>query len=109
MDAELSNLKMKEVLLLSMITASISYTITETKLFLPLRDWVNKQSAFLGKLVHCGYCTGHWIAFILVAIYQPKIVYKLGILDYFLTALVIAWLAGFQWIIMCWLMKKAGK
>jgi hypothetical protein len=30
-------------------------------------------------------------------------------LDYFLTALVIAWLGGMQWIIMCLLMQKAGK
>jgi hypothetical protein len=28
---------------------------------------------------------------------------------YFLTALVIAWLGAFQWILMCWLIEKVGK
>jgi len=32
-----------------------------------------------------------------------------ALLDYFLTALVIAWLAGVQWVLMCLLMDKAGK
>jgi hypothetical protein len=30
-------------------------------------------------------------------------------LDYFLTALVIAWLGAFQWALMCLLMAKAEK
>jgi hypothetical protein len=31
------------------------------------------------------------------------------LLDYFLTALVIIWLAAFQCAGLCWLMEKSGK
>jgi len=64
---------------------------------------------FLGIFFSCGYCLGHWVAFALVAIYRPRLFEFWWLLDYFLTALVIAWLAAFQWIIMYWLMKLAGK
>ncbi|MGQ3685009.1 MAG: DUF1360 domain-containing protein [Candidatus Loosdrechtia sp.] len=94
---------------LSVVTASISFTVTETKLFRHLREWVRKRNAFLGEMLSCGYCFGHWIAFILAAIYQPKPFQFWWLLDCFLAALVIAWLGGFQWVLMCWLMEKAGK
>ena len=98
---------MKEVLLLSLVTASISYTVTETKLFKPLREWVGKLP--MGELLSCGYCLGHWVAFALVAIYRPRLFEMWWPLDYFLTALLIAWLSGVQWVLMCYVMQKAGK
>lgn len=97
------------VVYLSLVTASISFTVTETKLFLPVREWIKKRNLFVEELLSCGYCFSHWIAFVLVAIYRPKLFDFWWLLDYFLTALVIAWLAGFQWVVMCWLMDKAGK
>lgn len=99
---------MDKVIILSFITAAISFTVSETKIFKPLRE-LTKSVPFLGELLSCGYCIGHWIAFGLTAMYQPKIIEFFWLLDYFLTALVIAWFAGLQWIIMCWFMKKAGK
>ncbi len=101
--------RMEKVIYLSLVTASISFTVTETKLFEGLRSWVKKKSSFLGELVSCGYCFGHWIAFVLVAIYRPKLFESWWLLDYFLTAIVIAWLAGIQWVLMCLLTQKAGK
>jgi hypothetical protein len=101
--------KMMSVIYLSLVTASISFTVTETKLFLPLREWIKKHSSFSGELLTCGCCFGHWVAFALVAIYRPRLFHCWWLLDYFLTALAIAWLAGFQWILMCWLMEKVGK
>lgn len=100
---------MEQIIWLSIITASIAFTLTETKLFLPLREWVSKRSKFFGKLVNCGYCSGHWIAFALVAIYKPRLLDCCVVLDYFLTAIAIAWLGAFQWILMCLLMKKTEK
>jgi len=100
---------MKNVIYLSFITASISFTVTETKIFKPLREWTKSKNTFLGELVSCGYCLGHWVAFVLVAVYQPKLFEIWWLLDYFLTALVIAWLAVFQWALMCLLMEKTGK
>jgi len=100
---------MESVLLLSLVTASVSFTITEMKVFKPFRDWIRKGNNWFGELFSCGYCLGHWIAFILVAIYQPRLFHTWWLLDYFLTALVIAWLAALQWIVMCWLFAKTGK
>jgi len=99
----------KQAVLLSFVTASVAFTISETKLFAPLREQAKKMSPFWGELASCGYCLGHWVAFGLVAIYRPKLFRAWWLLDYFLTALVIAWLAAFQWALMCWLMEKAGK
>jgi hypothetical protein len=95
--------------LLSLVTASVSFTVAETKLFLPLRERMKNKSAFFGELLSCGYCFGHWFAFVLVAVYRPLLFHVWRPLDYFLTALVIAWLAAFQWAVLCWLMEKAGK
>jgi hypothetical protein len=67
------------------------------------------RSTVLGDLFSCGYCIGHWVAFGLTAIYLPRLFHTWLWLDYFLTALVIAWIAAFQWVVMCWLMKKAEK
>jgi hypothetical protein len=100
---------MKTVIYLSFVTAAISFTVTETKIFKPLREWMKKKSGFLGDLLSCGYCFGHWVAFVLVAIYRPKLFESWWLLDYFLTVLVIAWFSGFQWTLMLWLMNKAEK
>ena len=100
---------MKEVICLSFVTAAISFTVCDAILFLPLREWTKGKNKFLGELLSCGYCFGHWTAFALVALYRPKLFEQWWLLDYFLTALVIAWLSAFQWILMFWLMQKTGK
>jgi hypothetical protein len=100
---------MKTVIYLSFVTACISFTVTETKIFKPLREWLKKKSAFLGNLFSCGYCFGHWVAFFLVAIYKPRLFEFWWLLDYFFTALVIAWFSAIQWALMCLLMDKTGK
>ncbi len=100
---------MKSVIYLSLITASLSFTVTETKVFEPLREWTKSKNQFFGKLISCGYCFGHWVAFVLVVIYQARLFTFWWLLDYFITALVVAWLAAFQWALMCWLMGKTGK
>lgn len=100
---------MNTILYLSFVTASISFTVTETKIFKPLLEWTKCKNAFLGALVSCGYCFGHWVAFVLVALYQTRLFEIWWLLDSFLTALVIVWLAVFQWALMCMLMEKTGK
>ncbi len=100
---------MGEVALLSVATASIAFSIAETRVFAPVREWVKVRSKFWGELLCCGYCLGHWVALVLVAIYRPRLFGVWWLLDYFLTVLVIAWIAAFQWAAMCWLMEKTGK
>ncbi len=100
---------MAQVFWLSLVAASVAFTLCETKLFAELRDWVKGRSVWLGKLACCGYCLGHWIAFGLVAVYRPRLFEAWWLLDNFLTVLVIAWVAAFQWAALCWLTEKAGK
>jgi len=100
---------MREVILLSVVTASISFTVAEAKLFKPLREWGKRRSPFLGDLLSCGYCFGHWIAFALVAAYRPRLFEVWAPLDYFLTALAIAWLGGIQWALMCCLLRSSDR
>jgi Protein of unknown function (DUF1360) len=100
---------MEKLLYLSLVTACLSFTVSEAKIFLPVRVRIKKKSSFLGELFCCGYCLGHWVAFSLVAIYQPRIFTSWWLLGYFLTALVIAWLSAFQYVLLCWLMERAGK
>jgi hypothetical protein len=47
---------MEEILHLSLVTACLSFTLSEAKIFLPVRDWIKKKSSFLGELFCCGYC-----------------------------------------------------
>ena len=98
-----------EVLKLSIVTASISFAVSETKLFKPFREWVRGRSEFFGDLLSCGYCLGHWVAFGLVVLRRLTLFKVWWPLDYFLTALVIAWLSAFQWTLLCLLMAKAEK
>lgn len=102
-------LVMEKLFYLSLITASISFTLAETKLFKPLRDRVNAKNSLLGELFSCGYCLGHWVALILASITRFRLFGTWWPLDYVLTALVIAWLSAFQWALMCWAMNKIGK
>ena len=95
--------------LLSLVAASVAFTVSEGTVFAGIRERLNCRSPWLGRLVSCGYCVGHWVAFGLVAIYRPRFFQGWWLLDYLFTAFVIAWLAAFQWAALCWLMDKAGK
>ncbi len=77
-------------------TASAAFTLSEMTVIAGLREWTNGRGLLLGKLASCGYCLGHWVAPGLAAIYRPKLFEGWWLLDHFLTALVIAWLASLQ-------------
>jgi hypothetical protein len=93
--ADACDIRMEKVLYLSLVTASVSFTVAEAKLFLLFREWCTRKLIFVGELMSCGYCLGHWVAFALFAIYRPRLFEFWCLVDYFLTALVIAWLAAF--------------
>ena len=97
-----------ELVLLSSVTACISFTVTDSAVFRPFRDWVKSKSKFLGELFQCGFCFGFWVALPMDLFMQPVFSTCIA-LDYFMVTFVIAWLSGFQWVIMCCLMKHAGK
>ena len=100
---------MERIIYLSFVNASLSFTVTETRLFLPVRDWAKRRNSLLGELLSCGSCFGYWTALALVAVYRARLFEFWWPLDYVLTALLVAWLSAFQWAVMCWMMEKAGK
>lgn len=101
---------MLQIFLLSVVCASISFTVSDGVIFSSLRNYLSEWNKWIGKLVCCGYCFGHWVSFGLVILYKPRLFFSpIMIIDYFLTALFIAWLAGFQWLLMSFLMTKSGK
>lgn len=64
------------LILLSMCVSTVSFTITKSKFFSFLRNWVNKRNEKLGSLVSCSYCMSHWVAacyVVLLYIYSPVI------------------------------------
>lgn len=61
-------------IVLSFAAASISFTITQTELFVPIRNIANKIGHMTGYLFHCFYCMSHWVIIAGVLIYQPTII-----------------------------------
>ncbi|RQW06329.1 DUF1360 domain-containing protein [candidate division KSB1 bacterium] len=100
---------MKLVFYLSLVTASLAFMLTESKIFQPWRQWLKAHSRFFGELFSCGFCLGHWIALFLVILFKPHLFPTWWLFDYFLVTLMIAWVAGFQWALMCALFNVAGK
>ena len=88
-----------KAILLSMVVASISFFISHSELFSTIRAWIEKKSQFFGNLIDCCYCLGHWVAFIIVLLFDVKIFdtgWGQGGIDIVLTWLAISWMAGLQ-------------
>lgn len=95
--------------ILATATASIAFTVTEMKIFRGFRERMKETNSLLGELFSCSYCLGHWVAFVLVPVYGLRLMEQWTPLDYFLTALVVAWIAAAECMVMCCLMDQAGK
>ncbi len=52
---------MGQVGLLSLVTASVAFTLCETTLLAD--QWAERRSVRLGKVVCCGYCPGGGVVF----------------------------------------------
>jgi len=100
---------MVEALLLSLVTACVSFTISEAKLFAGLRAAAHRTNRWAGELISCGYCLSHWVTATLVAFCLPQLFPNQGPFGYVLTWLVITWLAAWQWALMCIAVKLAEK
>lgn len=61
-------------LVIAIAASSISYTITQTELFGPLRNWTQKLGHMIGYLFTCFYCMSHWVVLAAIAIYQPVLI-----------------------------------
>lgn len=83
-------------LLLSSVVASISFFVSHTQLLAKPRSMLWKYHAFLGQLIDCCYCLGHWVAAGLLLLFPLRLFGVAWPVDYFLTWLVISWAAGLQ-------------
>jgi hypothetical protein len=64
-----------ELLKLIVCTAAVStmsVTLSKAGVFAPLRRTIKSRSKWLGKLLDCPYCTSHWMAFGVTAVFQPR-------------------------------------
>jgi len=84
-----------QALILSLVVGTVSMTISETKIFKPLREFMEKKNRRLGELVRCPYCTSHWVSLFFVILYHPKIIDKIFPVDYAVTLFTIVALATF--------------
>lgn len=83
-----------KAILLAMAVAAISFLLSHAEIFAGLRVWIRPRMIFLGRLIDCCYCLGHWITALLL-IFMPVVLF--GIfrpLDYILSWLVISWFSG---------------
>lgn len=55
---------MEALIVLALLVASVSFTISITSIFSWLREGVSSVHPKLEELIHCPYCLGHYIAFI---------------------------------------------
>ena len=85
-----------KALLLSCVVASISFFISHTQLLAKHRTWLWEHCRFFGELIECCYCLGHWVTATLLLLLPVRLFGIWGPVDYALTWLVIAWLAGLQ-------------
>lgn len=79
-----------QLLILAAANASISITLTQSKMFDNVRalaDVINP--GFLGETFQCRYCMSHWIGLLLVAIYQPVMIHAWGVADYAVSLFVL--------------------
>ncbi len=52
-----------QLIIISLAVASISFTISKSSIFKPVRLFICKHSSFLGELFSCPYCISHWVSF----------------------------------------------
>lgn len=64
---------MWQILMLSLAVAAISTTISTSDIFAPFRRWAKEHLGKVGKVFPCTYCTSHWVAFVAVAWFHPRV------------------------------------
>ena len=66
----------------SLAVASVSWTVTNSKVFHPFRLWVTRRSNWLGELVTCHYCFSHYLAAAGVFVLDFRLTQTYGIVDF---------------------------
>jgi hypothetical protein len=64
-----------KMVFLSMACGAISMVLTKSSLFNFAHDWLEEKLSLVGKLFNCPWCTSHWVAGVLIAIYNVDLFY----------------------------------
>ena len=91
------------MVVLSMATAAIDMTVSKASIFEGFREWVEKRSDWFSEMIGCPYCLSHWVAFGMVALYQPvllrcvlaKVHWGFVVVDLFVSAMAIVMMASY--------------
>jgi hypothetical protein len=78
---------------IALACSGIAMSFTQGSMFDPLRAWIMKQNKLLGDLAKCFFCLSHWLAFVAVAIYQPRPVQAHLLVDLIVAAFAIVTLS----------------
>jgi len=62
-----------EFLVLALCNGAVALTLSKATIFRSMRKWVFSKSDFLGELIQCPYCTGHWVALFSMLIWHPRL------------------------------------
>ena len=92
------------LIILSLVVASVSWTVTEEEIFREPREYCEKcskkgRSLLVRKFFYvftCEYCFSHWVTLVLLAITGFKLVYD-DWRGYVISFFVLPWLAN-QWM-----------
>ena len=90
------------LLLLSLVVASISWTVTQEKIFEEPRDFAKEKSEtsrslFIRKFCYvwtCEYCFSHWVTILVLIIVRFPLMFD-DWRGYFLSFFILPWIANF--------------
>ena len=94
-----------QIFFLSLVVASVSVTITKTKIFKGWREFLDKKNPWLGSLFKCPYCLGHWVSWFFYSFYRNTVVDGFGFLDYIVSSFVLIALASLWSGLLCLSLK----
>ena len=90
------------LLILSLVVASISWTVTQEKIFEEPRDFAKEKSEtsrslFIRKFCYvwtCEYCFSHWVTILVLIIVRVPLMFD-DWRGYFLSFFILPWIANF--------------
>jgi hypothetical protein len=78
---------------IALTCSGIAMSFTQGSMFDPVRAWIMGQNKLLGDLFKCFFCLSHWLAFAAVAIYRPRPLQSMLLVDLIVAAFTIVTLA----------------
>jgi hypothetical protein len=80
-------------IVIALTCSGIAMSFTQGSMFDPIRAWIMSKNKLLGDLFKCFFCLSHWLAFAGVAIYQPRPLQSILLIDLTLSVFTIVTVA----------------